>query len=62
MICHLLKREIGANPMLSRNCKWGVYTRCHCSHAMGRRIDDEPKPGYLPICNLCLNHEDGASE
>jgi len=24
--CHLLKREIGVNPMLSRNCKWGIYT------------------------------------
>lgn len=48
-ICHLLKREIGEIPMLSRNCKWGVYTMCHCSVAMGRRIDDEPKPGYLPI-------------
>ncbi len=48
-LCHLLKREIGENPMLSRNCKWGVYTICHYSHTMGRRIDDEPKPGYLPI-------------
>jgi len=53
-ICHLLKREIGAIPMLSRNCKWGVYTACHCSETMGRRIDDEPKPGYLPVCIFWL--------
>lgn len=43
-----LKREVGVNPTLSRNCKIGANHESHWETGKAvKRVDD--KPGDLPI-------------
>ncbi|CDQ20713.1 hypothetical protein SAMN05192559_10513 [Halobacillus karajensis] len=58
---YLLKREIGDNPMLSRNCIWERTGRPLFSGGNENGKDpasDDHKPGDLPVSASIIPYED----
>jgi hypothetical protein len=60
-IYHLLKREVGENPTLSRNCIWEFVDVDHCLTLSNGKVsaNDDHKPGDLPRNKASINHADG---